>query len=75
MADLNGYHGISKEEAVEKLNGMGIPAIWDNGVVQIALEHNGEKHTVKEMEEVLKKIDYRMSHGFSHRLNQTQAPI
>lgn len=59
-------HGISKEEAVKKLNAMGYPAIWEKGIVQIALKHDGKIHTVKELEKVLKNIDYRMSHGYSY---------
>ena len=75
MTNLDGYHGISKVEAVEKLNQMGYPAVWDKGVVEIALEHDGITHTVKEMKEVLDKIDYRMSYGFSYKPTPQKAEI
>ena len=66
MAYIDEYHGISKEEAVEVLNKKGYPAIWKDGVVEIALSHNGTTHTATEIQKTLKEIDYRMSYGYNY---------
>ena len=57
-------HGISKQEAVDKLNAMGFRAIWDHGVVRVGCESNGNKYTVQEMWKIVNSIGYRMSLGF-----------
>ncbi len=73
MASNDTYHGISKEEAIKKLNERGIPAVWDKGIVEIARTYNGTDHTTAEIQKVLKELDYRMSVGFNYRPEKTLA--
>ncbi len=66
MNYIDGDYGISKQDAVKKLTESGYEAIYDKGVVLVGIGPAAPSATVKDAEDFLKKIDYRMSHGFFH---------
>lgn len=67
LLNNNEYHGISKDEAVKKLIEIGIDAVYDKGIVHITIPDEDFEKGCEKMDKILKKIDYRMSHGYIHK--------
>ena len=64
MTSISEYHGISKDEAVAKLNDKGYKAFYEKGVVRIGLDEAEWKKKAREVESFLREINYHMSYGF-----------
>ena len=64
MVGISENHGISKDEAVAKLNDRGYSAFYEKGVVRIGLDPADRKKKEREIESFLREINYHRSYGF-----------